>query len=158
MGMAKVTEDQVYQIYDMYDQFRSMPKVAEAMGLAYETVRKYINKGDTKRGIPSYRKYKSKIHAKMEKELIRSEANDRAWTVNKLRQMTSIMIEKILDDLNSGDYTPSIQEIDKLKRLEQLLVGNPDHRDGQSIESEGDRQEIKKKILERIEGINNYDS
>ena len=120
------------EIERMFTSYLEDPRpntIARKLGIAEKTVRRYIEIGEPKLGIKSFRER----HSKMQ----RSQDFDRAKEQTADLKLVKSLISQVYRDLfkidDAGNVIslnsrPSIGDLDKLERLKYFLAGEPDSR------------------------------
>lgn len=125
--MGKITEEKIDGMFDAYLEKQTAVFISEKTGVHLNTAKKYINKGDSERGIQSFKERFAEGRKKQE-ETIDSKAEfyrkeDLEIVQNIKKKMWDAL--KRLDGFNENTITLNqyVDALERLAKLQQFLCG-----------------------------------
>ena len=146
----RICSDEIEKMFTTYLEDPRPHTMVKKFGIAEETARRYINIGEPKLGIESFRSR----HAKMQD----AQDFDRAKEQVEDLRLVGSLISQAYEDLFEFDEKgkaiklkndPNIQDFDKLIRLKHFLGGAPDSRT--EIQMTAQTQVVVQKLIQVVQ-------
>ena len=119
-----------HEMWEAYCIEQTVDYVAKKVGVEYKTARKYIEKGDSKRGLDPIAKRFAKTmrQAQRKEEYDLAQANRQSLQVVRAYKAVIAKHIKSMSDTGAKVKGDVANQLDKIARLEQFLMGEPDSR------------------------------
>ena len=141
------------EIEQMFTSYLEDPRpntIARKLGIDERTVRRYIEEGDPKLGIKSFRSRHSKMLKKQDFDRAKEQEQDLRLVGSLISQTYKDLFEFDKDGKAIGlRNDPNLHDFDKLIRLKHFLGGAPDSRT--EIQMTADTQVVVQKLIEVVQ-------
>lgn len=127
--MSILSPAKIEKLWEAYRKDQTPHGMAKLAGVHWKTAKRYIETGDPKHGIESFKKRLSRLQEKMDFDRAKEQIAD----VKAIKGLFARAYQDLFETDKSGKIKklkndPTIMDLDRLLRLKYFLAGEPDSR------------------------------
>ena len=117
--MASIPQMKIAQIYKYYQRNPNNAWIAEKMGLNHATVGKYV----ISENMADRRERTIRMASDL---MVTKQADQLVQDMIEVQTIKDITVDSLIERIETGEYAPTVSDLDKLQRLGLHLRGMPD--------------------------------
>jgi len=126
-----LNREKIEEIFRTYLDTGCYKSTSEICGVSETTIRKYIKRGDPKRGIPPFRVWSNQVSQALMEKSATSIAEEKRKDLETVTKLIDLIVQELVIFNEKGEIVglkkePTITDLEKIIKLKYYLLGEPD--------------------------------